>query len=474
MAQDGLLIATRRFPPMMRRLFLSVALLPLFAAHAAHDPAALRDAAAQGDTLAWEITEGLTTEVGQRLAATEAEARARAWGLAKLTALGFANVRIEPFTMPRWERGPATAEIVAPYPQALALAALGNSGATPKGGVTADIVAYDGLEAFRAAPADAVRGKIVYITHHMHAQQDGGSYGALSPIRTTGPALGAARGALAVLIRSIGTDDHRLPHTGVTRFPGGTRPIPAAALSGPDADQLDRILARGKPVRLHLDIATRTVSSAQSGNVIAEVPGRDPNAGMILIGGHLDSWDLGTGAIDDASGVAIATAAAKRILDAGQPLRTIRIVWFGAEEVGGNGGEAYAKAHGAEPHMVVAESDFGADRVWSYAVTAGTDSAPLVDRLGTALAPLGITPGQGHAHGGTDVAPTAKTGTAVLDLRQDGTRYFDLHHTPDDTLDKIDPVQLRQNVAAWTAALAVLANDPVGLTPPAKGSGDGE
>jgi carboxypeptidase Q len=453
---------------MLHRLLLSAAILPLFAAQAAHDVAALRDKAAREDGLAWEITEGLTTEIGPRLAATDAELRALDWGAAKLKALGFANVRIERFTMPRWERGPASAEIIAPFPQSVTLAALGNSGATPKGGLTADLVAFDGLEALRAAPAEAVRGRIVYITHHMRAQQDGGSYGALSAIRTQGPALGAAKGAVAVVIRSIGTDSHRLPHTGVTRFPDGTRPIPAAALSAPDADQIERILARGRPVRLHLDIATRVTPGAQSGNLIAEVPGTDPSAGMILIGGHLDSWDQGTGAIDDASGVAIVTAAAKRIMDAGRPLRTIRIVWFGAEEVGGNGGEAYAKAHGAERHMAVAESDFGADRVWSYSVSAGAASAPLITQLGTALAPLGITYSRGPAHGGTDVAPTAQTGTAVFDLRQDGTHYFDLHHTPDDTLDKIDPVQLRQNVAAWTATLAVLANDPAGLAPPAK------
>ncbi|WP_294391853.1 M20/M25/M40 family metallo-hydrolase [uncultured Sphingomonas sp.] len=451
---------------MLRRLLLSFAALPLFPAVAAHDPAALRDAAAQTDTLAWSITEGLTTEVGQRLAATESEARSREWAVARLKALGFANVRIEPFTMPRWDRGAASATVLSPFPQTLAIAALGYSGSTPKAGIDADVVAFDGLAALKAAPAAAIAGKIVYVTHHMAAQQDGGSYGALSPIRTVAPGMAAQKGAAAILIRSIGTDHHRVPHTGVTRFPEGTRSIPAAALSTVDAEQLDRILARGKPVKLHLEVATRLTGRAQSGNVVAEVPGSDPKAGIILIGGHLDSWDLGTGAIDDATGVAITTAAAKRIMDAGQPRRTIRIVWFGAEEVGGFGGDAYAKAHGAEKHMVVAESDFGADRVWSLAVNTGAQGNPMVERLSEVLAPLGITRSHGAAHGGTDVEPTAATGTAVMDLRQDGLRYFDLHHTADDTLDKVDPAQLRQNVAAWTAALAVLANDPVELTPP--------
>jgi hypothetical protein len=434
---------------------------PLAAQRAPTDAevAKLRDAALKDD-LAWDITEGLTTEVGQRLAGTEAEARARDWAVAKLKSLGFKNVRIETFDMPVWVRGTETAEIVAPFAQKLTLAALGNSGATGPEGITAEVAVFASFAELQAAPDSAVRGKIVYIGNSMKANQDGSGYGPEGVGRRRGPAVASAKGALAVIIRPAGTDSHRNPHVGGTNFPAGTAAIPAASLSNPDADQIERIAKRGKPTRLHLTLTPRQTGTGQSGNVIAEVPGTDPKAGIVLIGGHLDSWDLGTGAIDDASGVAITTAAAKRIMDAGRPRRTIRVVWFGAEEQGGFGGIAYAKAHGQEYHATASESDFGADRIWKFDVNLPESAKAVGGRLATALTPLGIVVGKDVAGDGTDVRPIMNLGTAAIDLAQDGTRYFDYHHTPDDTLDKVDPVQLRQNVAAWTAMLAVVANAP--------------
>jgi len=192
--------------------------------------------------------------------------------------------------------------------------------------------------------------------------------------------------------------------------------------------------------------------------VIAEVPGRDPSLAPVLVSGHLDSWDLGTGAIDDAAGVAIAAAAAKRIMDAGRPLRTVRIVWFGSEEVGLVGGKAYQARHGKEPHHALVESDFGAGRVWKVDSKLGPERAGEAAALQEALKPLGIVPGATDAAEGSDIGPMITDGVPAVALRQDGTYYFDLHHTPDDTLDKIDIRDLRQNVAAWTAMLAVLAN----------------
>jgi hypothetical protein len=434
------------------------------------DAAANRDAALKGDTTAWDIIEGLTTEIGPRLAATDQESRARAWAVDELTHLGFKNVHIEPFDMPLWLRGVETAEIVSPFPQKLVIAALGNSSPTPDAGITAEMVAFEGLAALSAAPEAAVKGKIVFVTHHMAAQQDGGGYAEAGPIRFGGPAIAAKKGALAIVIRSAGTDHHRVAHTGVTVWPDGVKPIPAAAMSVPDAEQLSRILARGKIVTLHLTIGAHMAGTGKSGNVVAEVPGRDPNAGIILIGGHLDSWDLGTGATDDAAGIAIVTAAAKRIMEAGQPLRTIRVVWFGAEEPGGFGGKAYAKAHSADTHVLTGEADFGADRVWSYATKGDQVSEEVVTRLGAVLAPLGITHRRGPAHGGTDIEDTAATGVPIIDLTQDGTHYFDTHHTPDDTLDKIDLPQLRQSVAAWTAMLTLMANESVQFQPAAAGT----
>ncbi|WP_157217050.1 M20/M25/M40 family metallo-hydrolase [Flavisphingomonas formosensis] len=444
----------------MKKVILLAAAVPMLVrGEIPEKAAALRDSALQ-DEVAWSITEGLTTEVGQRLAATEAEARARDWAVARLKALGFSNVRIEPFTMDGWVRGEEKAEIISPFPQRLIVAALGGSASTGSGGITAQIVGFPSLDALKAASPDEVKGKIVFVWHRMQPTQDGSGYGMFGPIRWYGASVASKKGAAAIIIRSIGTDHHRIAHVGSTNFEAGVKPIPAGALSVPDADNLERMLARGKPVSMRLTLTPQFTGPRQSGNVVAEVPGRDPTLPMILIGGHLDSWDLGTGAIDDAAGIAITTAAAKRIMDAGRPLRTIRVVWFGAEEEGGLGAEAYFKAHGSEAHALVGESDFGADRIWQFKMNTGAGGNVVKARIGALLAPLGIVTGSGEAHAGTDVEPVANAGAGVLGLNQDGTHYFELHHTPDDTLDKIDPEALRQNVAAWTAALAVAADSP--------------
>ncbi len=454
----------------MKKLFLLAFALPslAFAQPAADNAAALRDAALRDDIVAWDIVEGLTTEVGQRLAGTEAEARGRAWAVRKLTELGFSNVRVEPFDLPVWVRGEERAEIVSPFPQALVVTALGNSAATPARGIEAEVVHFDSVEALAAAPDAAVRGKIVFITHNMQANQDGSGYGPFGAPRRTGPTAASRKGAAAIVVRSIGTDYHRNPHTGVQNFAEGVRPIPAGALSIPDAEQLQRILVRAgdRPVRMRLTLTPRNIGRRQSGNVVAEVPGSDPSAGVIAIGGHLDSWDLGTGAVDNAAGVAITVAAAHRIMQAGRPRRTIRIVLFGAEEVGVFGGESYFNRHRAEGNVVlVSESDFGADRVWRVNFNFGPGNARLGDRIAALLAPLGIVRGRDRANAGANLGAWAAAGTAAVDLNQDGTRYFDYHHTPDDTLDKVDPAQLRQNVAAWTALLAAAANAPETIEP---------
>ncbi|MEA3012414.1 MAG: carboxypeptidase [Sphingomonadales bacterium] len=436
--------------------------------------AALRDAALRGDTLAWEIVEGLTTEVGPRQAGTEAEARARDWAVRRLTELGFANVHVEPFEMPVWMRGEERAEIVSPFPQPLVVTALGNSGATPAAGIEAEVVGFDSVAALQAAPDAAVRGRIVFINHAMAPTQDGSGYGQFGAPRRQGPTIASRKGAIGIVVRSIGTDHHRNPHTGVQSFGEGARPIPAGALTLPDAEQLQRILDRGRPVRMRLTLTPRNIGRRQSGNVVAEVPGSDPEAGTILIGGHLDSWDLGTGAIDNAAGVAITVAAAHRIMQAGRPRRTIRVVLFGAEEVGGGGGATHFRLHRERGNIVlVGESDFGADRVWRVEFKLAPSEAALADRVAALLAPLGIVRGREPAGAGADLSDWVGAGRAAIDLSQDGTRYFDYHHTPDDTLDKIDPAQLRQNVAAWTAMLAAVADAPGAITamaptPPAR------
>ena len=461
----------------MNRLFPCAALLtaasvPLLAqtppqpAAMAVDPAvaALRDDALVNDDYAWDIVEGLTTEVGQRLAGTEAEARARSWAVAKLRALGFSNVRVEEFSVTVSTRGAESAEVLSPFPQRLAVNALGGSGFTGPEGITGQVIGFDSVDSLRLAPDEAVRGKIVFIDHRMPTTQDGSGYGQFGAPRRQGPTIASNKGAIGLVIRSIGTDHDRLPHVGVMSFDGGAKPIPVGALSVPDAEQLERILKRGQPVTLRLRLQGRRIEGT-SGNVIAEVPGSDPSLAPVLVACHLDSWDLGTGAVDDAAGCGIVAAAAKRIMDRGRPLRSIRIVWFGAEEIGLFGGLDYLRRHGRDPHHAIAESDFGADRIWKVDSKLGEARRDEARMLGTALAPLGIITGQFDTAGGSDIGPMIAAGVPAVGLSQDGTRYFDLHHTANDTLDKVDLAQLRQNVAAWTTMLAVLAGPVTAVKP---------
>lgn len=420
---------------------------------------------ALADDRAYEILESITTEIGPRLGGSQAEARARVWGAAKMKTMGFKNVRIETFEMPAWSRISESAAIVAPFPQALRVTALGNSVSTPDGGVTAQVVRFETLTELKGAPLTGIEGKIVFVDEKMTRTQDGSGYGVAVAKRSEATVEAAKRGALAAVIRSVGTDSHRNPHTGMMRTFEGAAVVPAAALSNPDADQLARALRLAKgPITMTLDLKTATAPSAPGGNVIGEIPGRTDE--LIVIGGHLDSWDLGTGAIDDGAGIAITLAAAKLIDElGGKPGRTIRVVLWGAEEVGLFGAKAYAEAHKDElaRHALAAESDFGAGPIWSMQTKFGEASAPTARLFAEALRGLGVGPGDNEAEGGADVSPLKEAGVPVLDLNQDGTDYFDLHHTPDDTLDKVDPEALKQNVAAWAAMLYVAAQTPGGF-----------
>ena len=415
----------------------------------------------QGSGTAWDIVADLTTEIGARLDGSPREAAARDWAVQRLSLLGFKNVRIEPFTILGFVRGAESARLTGPYPHNLHITALGSSVPTPKGGLTAQVVYFASLAALKAAPEGSLKGKIAFIDNQMRPNQDGSGYGPYGNARRQGPAVAASKGALAAVIRSAGTDHNRDPHTGGTNFPKDSRAIPAGAVSAPDASLIARIAATGKLITMNLVLESHPQDNLPSGNVVADLPGHDPALPPILVACHLDSWDLATGAIDDGAGCAIVTAAALRAQTSGQPLRTIRVLWAGSEELGGFGGIAYAKTHAAEPHALAMESDFGADRVWKANFNLAAGNRLLSERVSAALAPMGIVTGADKARGGTDVEPIiAAQKLAVIALQQDGTRYFDLHHTPDDTLDKIDPVQLEQNVAAWAAVLGVVANEP--------------
>ncbi len=424
---------------------------------------AMADTTLTQDTFAWEFVEGITTEVGPRQAGTEAEARGRAWAVAWLEAQGFQNVAIEPFEMQTWIPGEVhKAEIVSPFPQPLVVQPLGGSASTGPEGITAEVVLFRTVDELRAAPAGSLAGKIAYISHAMTRTQDGSQYGFAGPARWVGAGIAASKGAVATVIKSVGTDYHRNPHVGGTGFPEGVAPTPAGALSLPDAANLERMFARadGRPITMKLTLTPQDLGTTMSGNVVGEIVGRDPSLPPVLIACHIDSWWNGTGAFDDGAGCGIVAAAALHVRHVGQPLRTIRVLMAGAEEVGLFGSIAYSAAHLGEPLAVGLESDFGADRIWQFESKFAASNPDLHQRLARAVARFGVSTGRGTATGGADINIARDQKTAIIDLSQDGTRYFDLHHTPDDTLDKIDPVQLRQNVAVWTQVVGILAAEP--------------
>ena len=408
--------------------------------------------------LGYQIIESLTTEVGQRLAGTEAEARAREWGVAKFKALGFKNVRIESFQVDHWERHSEHAEITSPFPQKLMITALGGSIATDSDGIVGQVVRFENLQALKDAPMRGLKGKIVFVDEYMTRTQDGSGYGVAVKKRSGAAVEAGKRGAAAALIRSVGTDHHRFPHTGQMTYDQNVVKVPIAALSAPDADQLYRALGRGD-VEVKLQIDVQSYGKSQSGNVIAEIPGVTDE--IVIIGAHLDSWDLGTGAVDDGAGIGITVGAAKLILDMNQkPQRTIRVVMFGAEEVGLVGAIAYAKkhAHELDRHVVGAESDFGAGQIWRLETRFADSKLHKAEALHNVLSPLGIALGSNNASGGPDMGPLRMLGMPVVTLKQNGWDYFDLHHTPNDTFDKISADDIAQNVAAYAAFVWMTAN----------------
>ncbi|HEY4219741.1 MAG TPA: M28 family peptidase [Myxococcota bacterium] len=422
----------------------------------------VRDRASAGN-VAWDVLSSLTTEVGARPTGSPAMARAKDWALAKLKALGFSNVHAEPFTKKNaWLRGHESLAITAPYAAPLALLGLGNSVPTPAGGVDGDVAVFPSLEALVRAAPSSLTGKIALVNQPMVPTQSGEGYGIAVRARGAGASIAAAHGAVAFLTRSIATGDGRAPHTGAMGYADGIAKIPCAAIGTADADLLARLVGQGATVRLHLELANTVIAEAPAWNVVGEIPGRTKE--VVVIGGHLDSWDPAQGANDDGAGVAI-TVAAARLFSQDKPLRTIRVVLWGSEESGGSG-DAYAKAHVDEvPAMALAsESDFGAGHVFRVALPKGAAADPAFTGLATVLAPLHTFVSSDPArYGGSDVEDLEGAGVPIIEIDPDGTHYFDIHHSADDTLDKIHRVDLEQGVAVWAALLSFIADSDVNL-----------
>lgn len=421
--------------------------------------AALRDRAIAG-TSAYEHVESLVTEVGPRFAGSAGDAAGVRWALNRLAQLGFSKVRAQDVLVPRWVRGEAKVTLLGNPPQPLVAVAIGGSIGTPEEGIEAAVLRVESMEALLQLDADAAANKIVFIDHKMERTRDASGYVNAVKARVHGPSAAAKLGAVGVVIRSVGTSDDRIAHTGALRYAIDAPRIPAFALSNPDADVLARQLASGKPVRLRLESTARELPATWSANVIGEIPGSERPEEIVLLGAHLDSWDVSPGAVDDGAGVAIVIEAARLIGRLGRkPARTIRVVLFANEEFGLSGANEYAKQIGDEAarHVLAMEADTGAGPVFRLDSQVAPEALPAIASMHAVLEPLTIELGTNDSQGGADIGPLRALGVPVLDLALDATLYFDVHHTQNDTLLKIDPKPLDQSVAAYAVAAYLAA-----------------
>ena len=417
------------------------------------------------NNLAYNLTDSLTVEVGQRLAGSEADARAVAWAEQKFKQLGYDKVWTEPFTMQYWQRGQASLSVSAPFHQNLVVTALGGSIGTPFDGINAQVAMFDSLEQLKQADPAQVKDKIVFINKSMGKDKLGTFYGSVVGARAQGAVEAAKLGAKAIIIRSVGTSINRFAHTGIMRYSEEVPRIPAAAISVPDAIQLEKMLSRQPELTLQLQMQNKLPGEVVSHNVIAEITGSKRPDEIVLISAHIDSWDEGTGALDAGAGVGIVMATGALLKQQGRPERTVRVVLFGNEEGGLVGARAYAAKHASnlKNHVFASESDFGAGRIWRLDTGFGAKSLAFGKTLQQQLAQLGIELGDNSASGGPDVSVLKAQGVPVVSLQQDGTDYFDYHHTPNDTMDKIDPAAMQQNLEAWLITTRAVANSSVDL-----------
>ncbi|MBU2114452.1 MAG: M20/M25/M40 family metallo-hydrolase [Gammaproteobacteria bacterium] len=417
------------------------------------------------NNLAYNLTDSLTVEVGQRLAGSEADARAVTWAEQKFKQLGYDKVWTEPFSMQYWQRGQASLSVSAPFHQNLVVTALGGSVGTPFDGINAQVAIFDSLEQLKQADPAQVKDKIVFINKSMGKDKLGAFYGSVVGARAQGAVEAAKLGAKAIVIRSVGTSINRFAHTGIMRYSDDVPRIPAAAISVPDAIQLEKMLSRQPELTLQLQMQNKLPGEVVSHNVIAEITGSKRPDEIVLISAHIDSWDEGTGALDDGAGVGIVMATGALLKQQGRPERTVRVVLFGNEEGGLVGARAYAAKHASnlKNHVFASESDFGAGRIWRLDTGFGAKSLAFGKTLQQQLAKLGIELGDNSASGGPDVSVLKAQGVPVVSLQQDGTDYFDYHHTPNDTMDKIDPAAMQQNLEAWLITTRAVANSSVDL-----------
>lgn len=417
--------------------------------------------AAMKDSAAWNRIAELTDTFGHRLSGSESLERAIDWMLARMRADGLESVRGEPVMVPHWVRGAESAELVTPRRKPMAMLALGGSVGTPAGGITAPVLVVGSFDELTKRAAEA-KGKIVLFDAPFTTYGETGLY------RRNGAVAAARVGAVAALVRSVGPFSMQTPHTGSMRYDSAVTRIPAAGITAEDAMMLHRMQDRGQPVTVRLAMGARQLPDAQSRNVVAEIRGRELPDEVVVFGGHIDSWDVGQGAMDDAGGVVAAWEAVRLMKALGlRPRRTVRVVGWTNEENGTRGGQAYRAAHDPEKHVFAMESDGGVFRPYGIAAV-GTDSAlAMLRRIAPLLSRIGadsVTRGGGEA----DIGPLLAAGVPGAGLHVDGSRYFWYHHTEADTPDKLDPRDVARSVATMAVYAYVLAEMPERLprTPP--------
>ncbi|HSU15136.1 M28 family metallopeptidase [Longimicrobium sp.] len=445
-------------------LLAALALAPHLAAQQPLD-ARYRDAAnrligaALADSFAYNRLATMVDRFGNRLSGSASLEATIDWAMEQMRADGLQNVHGEAVMVPHWVRGEESAELVLPRAVPLHMIGLGGSVATPPGGITADVIVVGSEQELAARGAEA-RGKIILFDVPFT------TYGETVRWRTAGALAAAKAGAVAALIRSVSSFSMQNPHTGSMRYPDSTvARIPGAAVSVEDAMMLHRMQARGERIRVHLTMGARTLPDAPSRNVVAEIVGSERPDEVVVISGHLDSWDVGTGAMDDGGGSVAAWEAVRLMHRLGlRPRRTVRVVLWTNEENGTRGGQGYRDQHRGQldRHMLAIESDNGVFRPNGFRFQGSDAALATLRQIARLLEPIGATkmdPGEGEA----DVGPMIALGVPGLGLDVDGTRYFWYHHSSADTLDKLDPQEMARCVAAMAVMAYVVADMPESL-----------
>ena len=419
------------------------------------EPAARLVGEALSSSFAWDRLALIGDTFGNRLSGSQALEDAIGWAVAEMKKDGLDNVHTEPVKVPHWIRGRESVELTSPRPMPLVMLGLGNSIGTPAEGIEADVLVVRNFEELDAA-ADRVRGRIVLYNAPFT------NYGETVQFRSTGPSRAAAMGAVAALVRSVGPPGLRLPHTGALRYAEGAPQIPAAAITTEDADRLQRMQDRGTRVRVRLKMEAKFLPDADSFNVVGELRGREKPDEVVVVGGHFDSWDVGTGSTDDGGGCVVTWEALRIMKKLNlRPRRTVRVVLWTNEENGTRGAVAYRDRYKDQlaNHVLMFESDSGVFRPTGFGFTGSEDARATVKEIATLL--RGIQADRISAAGeGADIGPSVQAGNIpAMSLDVDGN-YFLIHHTQADTIDKIDPMDMSRAAAAIAVVAYVIAEMP--------------